>query len=458
MKSKIVFVSAILLILSSRSSAQWSGYLSGSYGYHDDPLYNYQKSPDQLKQTYLELAYAKEYPNAQLTLRYVSGLMIFNSFAERNFYEHTLHAAYLFRYLDSRSEVGRKLLPLENPNGAVQDTTSDDEESEIDSSMASDTTQVSDSTDVEEGGQEESEEESLDVKSLKLGAQVSARYDKSAYTDFDNQGFELSVIYSQPVGGAFFVRLSNNFDYRGYPNVSLLSNVTDALALRFRRGREHDTQFGLDLTGALKFYTESSYDTTRFETQRTFVPKGQGKGKPGANLLVPSEKRILVQPRANGTYQLASEVFVERAWQSGSFNASVLYQWNVQSAVRYLAQTSSASFLTEDIYNDVFSFEGPEARLKVKHEVIFGIKAIWEGQVQRKFFHAPALNVIGEQIAAQRIDLRSSLDLNLSRYAELYGNFGLDVSLDCGVTRNRSNDDYNDYSFFTVSLTVGISF
>lgn len=67
--------------------SQFSGYISTTYGYHGNPLYNALSTPDKIGQSYLQLGYEKEYESSILTLGYVNGLALFNKFADRNYLE-----------------------------------------------------------------------------------------------------------------------------------------------------------------------------------------------------------------------------------------------------------------------------------------------------------------------------------------------------------------------------------
>ena len=125
---------------------------------------------------------------------------------------------------------------------------------------------------------------------------------------------------------------------------------------------------------------------------------------------------------------------------------------------RYLAQYANTSILSEDIYNDHFSYEGPEVQLRIKQTLPFGLQSILTLEHQRKEFGAPAVSLVGDQIAAHRLDFRNSVELYLSKYVELSESLGLDIALGSEFLRNQSNDDYNDYSLYNISLSLGIGF
>jgi hypothetical protein len=77
---------------------------------------------------------------------------------------------------------------------------------------------------------------------------------------------------------------------------------------------------------------------------------------------------------------------------------------------------------------------------------------------QQKLFGAPALDLVGTKTADQRVDLRAFSELYISRYFNLSENLGMGVALSSGFVRNQSNDAYNDFSSYYISLSIGFGF
>jgi hypothetical protein len=401
--------------------AQLSGFASASYGYHSNPLYNYEEIPDQLRQGYLEVQYGRVSPSTQYRIVYVGGLMLFNQLTDRNYYEHTLRGGFA-------SALGS--LP---PKARVKDAHEEEDE--------------------DESG-EEADGDSL-LSYLDIGIRAGARHDKEAYREFDNMGAAVTVGYRFRVG-KLYMRLQNEAGYRGYASLNELSNITDVLTLQLGRFAPGLPTFGVEVYGGVKHFTEEVFDTTRFEATRTYVEKNQGKGKGGAKLVVPSSKQILIEPTNNTSGQFGTHLFALFPWNGGSFGADLLYRLNIGGGTRYLAQYTNTSILSEDIYNDYFSNDGPAARIVLRQRLPLDIQGLVSLDVTRKVYSAPALNLNGDQIAANRVDLDTTLELYLSRYVELGMGFGLDVAFSAAAGRNQSNDDYNDYSLTSVAVSVGI--
>ncbi len=429
MNSRIVRLLAAMMSCAAGAEAQLSGYSSAGFGYHQNPLYNYEKVSDQVTQTYLELSYQTGSENSAFSARYVGGLMAFNRFADRNFYEHSVLGRYAAHLLKTPQSNAKK----------VEEPESDEEEES-------------------ETEQEASYRDSTDAF-FELALKASARHDKAIYREFDNQGAELTLAYRWAAGERSYYRLVNLLALHRYSNVSELSNVNDLCTFEGGVWNESGFVYGFTASAGLKYYTTDVYDTTRFESAKTIGQGSSGKGKQGGKVSTPTGKDILLQPQDNGTVQVVGALFLRQDWSSrSSLLSSVGYRWALHSAVRYLAQKANASMMNEDIYNDFFSYEGPEVRLRLTQELVAKIQVILEAELQHKLFGAPALNLAGEQTAPKRKDLRSAIELYASRYFDLINGFGLDIFVSGGVLRNQSNDDYNDYSLYSISAGLGISF
>jgi len=428
---KILYIISILFILifSSHLYGQLEGYGSVTIGYHNNPLYNYQKLGDQIKQTYLEIKGSKDYANSTLGFSYVSGLMMFNQFEERNFYEHTFATNYQIKIFNEKKK--------EN----VDTLSADGEESEENQSDA-DSIQT--------------EEDNPNYNSLIFGLSLGARHDKEIHQEFNNYGLTFTTTYKQEENPNFLFNLENSLSYRNYTYISELSNLTDVFSFQIGKKQEIGFNYGLKISAGLKYYAQTAYDTTRFEIIRSFVVKGAGKGKPGSKVY--SQKQILIQPQSNGSYQLILDMSVGHNWTSTTIQTDFLYRYNPRSEIRYLAQYVNTTFLSEDIYNDFFSHEGPEATLKFTQKLPLNIQFKLDTEFLYKKFKAPALSLLGEQVAEKRIDLRTSLEITLSRYFDIGAGLGIDLSFNVGLMRNQSNDNYNDYSSNFISLGIGIGF
>ena len=180
MKVKILILKLIILFTVT-SHAQLSIYSSASYGYYQNPLYNYQELDDQLKQTYTELGYSKEFDHSKLNLSYISGLVLFNRFEDRNYYEHNLTSTYAIDFNEDH-------LYDENTEVVSNDSINP-----------------------------------LLTFSLKVGG----RHDKDIFKDFNNFGASALAVYRFMISDDYYFEFTNTFGFRDYSNITVLSNITD---------------------------------------------------------------------------------------------------------------------------------------------------------------------------------------------------------------------------------------
>ena len=420
MKKIITFLFLLLFaLLNDNLFAQFEGYISESYGYNSNPLYTYLKQGDQLKETYLELKYSKEKTSSLINFSYIGDLSIFNTLADRNYYQHTLAGGYKIKLL--KNEPGKNQI-----------------------------------ADADSSGEEDEEDFSNQVyDAVTLGAAVNARHDRREHYEYDNYGLILSASYQYLTGKSVNFNLKDEASFRNYPSLLELSNINNSISgqLIFKN---NNFKYGIAASLGMLYYTQTAYDTSKYEQVINYNSKSHGKGKAGANLT--SNKKILLTPQNNGTYQLIPAFFAENGWETGLWNLTLSYRYNLRSAVRYLAQYAGANALSQDLYSESFSFEGPEAKFKFNQTLPLNIRFSFEGLFQYQTYKAPALNLNAEQIADNRKDIRSSADVSIARYFALSDDFGFDITLSGGMLRNQSNDDYNDYSTYYASFALGISF
>jgi hypothetical protein len=185
---------------------------------------------------------------------------------------------------------------------------------------------------------------------------------------------------------------------------------------------------------------------------------GQGKGKGLLSGTGNGKKDLLVNASSVNTLQLHVGVGAAWRWEDGSVQSEFLYRIDPGSSTRVLAQYTNTTMLSEDLYNDFFSHAGPEAKLSFRQQLPLGFSVSFEVLAQRREYLSPAFSLDGIVTAARRVDLHGGVEVSLSHALALGENFGVDVGLVGGFSRNQSNDVYNDFSGHHYSLTVGMGF
>lgn len=416
-----------ILFLPTIATAQLSGYVSSSYGYNANPLYNYEQRSDQVSQSYVELHHTSDFDNSSLDLGYTGGLVLFNRFSERNYYEHSL--------------AGKWAAAVREP---------DDENAQEADSL---------------GGY------------LAAELKFTARHDKSAFNVYDNESGGLSVSYRTMVSDPLFVRLTNKAEYRSYERITELSNFTDVVAVSLGSGGHDRMHFEILANVGIKHYTRSLSDTSTYETitptgsdsgSGTGTGHGHGKGLgsgnsggSGSSGSAPGflkKEHLYVTTESSSTWQVAVGGIVEKQWDKSSLLAGFVYRYNPSAATRYVAQYVNTTTLSEDIYNDHFAYEGPEASFRFTQTFPLRITSALQFQWASRTYSGPALSLDGVQTADKRKDTQLGIEVTLSKAFTIFDGVDLEVNLSGLATRNQSNDAYNDYSGSSVAAGVALGF
>jgi hypothetical protein len=412
----------LLLLIPSFTAAQFSGYVSASYGFNGNPLYNYERVSDQIAQSFIDLRHLSEFESSSLEFGYTGGLMLFNQLWERSYYEHSL--------------AGRWNLTVREAQ---------EENQQVDSSGAY----------------------------LLSELKATARIDKSAFEVYDNKSVALNVSYRTMTGSTFFVRFANRAEYRSYPLVQELTNVTDIFAVSLGSRSSNHLWFEVVASAGMKHFTMALSDTSTYETITTVTTgtgtgighgngKGVGNGKSSgsgsSSTSFVKKEHLYVTPEASTSWQYSMGGTVGKEWEKGSLRLGVVYRYNPLTTIRYVAQYVNTSTLSEDIYNDHFTYEGPEAGLRYLQSFPLRITSVLQFQWASRSYAAPALTLDGVQTGEKRKDTSLSFELTFSKAMAIVDGVDLEVNLTTIASRNQSNDEYNDFSTSAVSLGVAIGF
>jgi hypothetical protein len=386
-----------------------------SYGYQSNPLFNSEQIGDQVRSTYLEIGHLTD----GLSTRYVGGLTLFNRLRDRDYLEHGLHGVYNF------SHGGLEAI-LEGEGGEADEGL----DSPPDSSAMYGT----------------------------LFARIGARHDRAAFRDYDNAAAWLGSSLRWGFEN-WFIRVGVEGGYRVYPYTRELSNVSGLLSAEGTFTVAGGVSLGLRCFGGMKHFTVAAFDTGRFEPARTYVTVvKQGAGKGGAKITVKesSGKAVLANGDLRTATQIGGSAFVRADWGTGSAGGEVLYRENPAGSARVLVRTPETATINEDIYADFFSYEGPGVRLILRQRLPGAIAAMVTLEHQRKLFGAPAFDIAGNEISGTRVDRRTGCEFYVSRWTSLSSAVGLDVALSGSLLKNESNDIYNDFTGWSINLSLGV--
>jgi hypothetical protein len=240
-----------------------------------------------------------------------------------------------------------------------------------------------------------------------------------------------------------------------------LSNLTGLVTTELGSGKASGFSGGGWFSGALRYYTSATYDTSEFVSESgNSNGKGQGSGKGGSgvNGQGVSSKKVLSNADERHVFQIAIGLFLSQNWTGGSARLSGWYRTNLSGAARILARDSATATINEDLYNDFLAYEGPEVSFSFRQSLPYGFQTAAAIRYAWKTFGGPAFDLEGNQTAGSRRDDHFSADITVSRYFVVSSSIGIDLSLSGFVVRNASNDQYNDFHGGGLSFGIGVGF
>lgn len=420
MRRWAVLAAAALVLVAIPLSAQISAYASLSAGTHSDPLYNYLQQPDRLLQHYLDLSYDADLGDGTMSVHYAGGSTFFSRFAARSYYEHRLQAVMVVPQEIPENDEGVPAPVLEN-------------------------------------------------NAWTLTAAMAGRFDKKEFREFDNTGIIGTVERVIPFTTVSSLRFSNMLEYRTFPSLRSFTNSVEIATVEWQFGTPAEGQIGFTVSGGWKYYPKMRYDTALFEPVRSYIVSmvldseqtGSGKQKQWVYYTYPdtnaSEKFVLKDPKTRSAYQAATGVFWRKEGEGWSVRTGLTYRVNDHSGLLTMVQNTSDRTLNEDLYNTEFSAQGPELHVDMHWTMSADIRCDAALLVEHKVFETPSFDLAtGEISAPSRTDDRLGLELTAARSFPLSSSLGMDVTVNAAMLRNRSNDAYNDFSFSTISVIVGV--
>jgi hypothetical protein len=158
------------------------------------------------------------------------------------------------------------------------------------------------------------------------------------------------------------------------------------------------------------------------------------------------------------SFQIALGIAGGKDWKGGGMDLGFIYRLDPGSNTRLLAQAANSTILGEDIYNDSFSYAGPELSCALHQELPVSLRLNVAAEGGIRNYHAPAYDLTGVEVDPDRVDERGSIQLSIARSFPLGADLTLDLTLSFSAMRNSSNDVYNDYSAQSAGIGVALGF
>ena len=211
---------------------------------HDENIFDtYAPVEDQVTALNIDASKDWDFDQSDFTLAYYGSLLLYNDLTARNYNIHTLffNTSYHFENDD------------EDESEAEADSTSDTGDS---SSLVTQKPDPQATTPAPHS-------DSLDryIYGILAGA---SQFDKSEFSEYDNAGAAVSIIFRQPVGETVSLRPGYTLSYHLYQNLQTLTNIQHTGSLTL--GLWLDKLGWIGVTGSYghKIYTETSTYTFTF--------------------------------------------------------------------------------------------------------------------------------------------------------------------------------------------------
>ena len=279
-----------------------------------------------------------------------------------------------------------------------------------------------------------------------LSGKFGARHDRPEFKVYDNLGLEATGGVTWGEEGETRTSLTDRFGFRSYTYLQELSNVSNELELSVKTGKATGFSFRSSLTFGVKHFTTNAIDTSALD-----VVNGQGNGNGQGK-----KQALLVVSSTANSFQIAGMVGLGMGWSDGGVEGELRYRVDPGSDTRFLTQVANATILGEDIYNDHFSYAGPELALMVRQTLPLDLRLGVSAGVQRKHYLVPAYDLLGVETDPDRVDLRGEVEGSLARSFSLGGDVSLDLTVSVSALRNQSNDTYNDFSVRSLGVSLGV--
>jgi hypothetical protein len=442
--------------------AQTSGFASVGHGYYSNPLYNYQHRGDQIQSGYGELNYLKQDTSSSFETHYAGGLSLFHQQFTRTYYEHSLSSRYVITWKTPNHKKDLKFNPvpvatlpdssdsLEKKNNADHDSVDVKEE---DSQNLAKTIESDLSNDVE--NEEDTFENVTDTTGKYLSSKIifSNRIDRRDYHTYNNWSVSAECLYKLPVFDNYFLRLIEQPLYRSYPYQNDLSHVANSfiVLLNFSFGEVYET--GFSLASGVKYYTNATTPEPIYNMDSTITRQGGGR-------TVTYDSTIVgyLSDSTRTITQFVLQYYIAKKWESGNIWAEVVYRINPKQSVRQFLPDSTFSSLTDDLYNEEFSYEGAAATIRLNQTIENFANCLFTVSASQKKYSAEAFDIRGNEKGKKRRDIVWECEMYCSHFFSLSPNFGVETYVDAQYVRNQSNDEYNDFSSWSLSAGLGIGF
>lgn len=265
---------------------------------------------------------------------------------------------------------------------------------------------------------------SEDDNPLNAGINYSFRNNQDEFDIFDFNQLSAYINYRHSVSETDFILPGYIFNKNNYKNFTLFSHNEHKFFINWISSFESRTSLTLNAEYLIKKYDEV-YDY-------------------GGYLNEASQLKL----RLNLGQSLSDFTGI---------NLSVTYRKNFSDGSRYII-SDSLIYYEEEIFNDIYSFDGIEVGGGIKHYFSEDVELVLEGKyLIRNYSALPAVDISGLELDVMRKDNSFGLGVGLTFDISTLLN-GLSLSATWNYFNNSSNDYYYKYSNQIISFSLGYDF
>jgi hypothetical protein len=186
-----------------------------------------------------------------------------------------------------------------------------------------------------------------------------------------------------------------------------------------------------------------SYSTSNVDSQSAMT-SGAGYGRRGGKASTPGVTQLI------GTIKLGQGI-----WDGTGLSLMGQYQVSLQKESRFLV-FSGGTLTDDELFDDHYGYEGPLASLTVTQLLPYDLRIRASGTLQRRAYtDRPALDLVGNIVASQRLDNRSVFSLSVEK---MFDSLGMRMVIVYDYILNSSNDSYYDYRNGAVAARISFTY
>jgi hypothetical protein len=265
---------------------------------------------------------------------------------------------------------------------------------------------------------------SIDDNPMNAGLNYSFRNNKDEFEIYNFEQFSVYINYRHSIGETDFILPGYIFNRNNYKNFTLFSHNEHKLFLSWISNFETQTSLTLNTEYSLKQY----FEEYNFDGYLNEVSQLKFKANIGQSLN-----------------------------ETTGMNGYVVYRNNLSDGSRYLV-SDSLVYYEEEIFNDIYSFDGIEIGIGFKHFFNKNIELSLEAKyLTRNYSSLPVVDRNGVELDAMRED--NQFGFGAAIVFDLRGFMnGLSLSATWNYFKNNSNDYYYKYSNQMISASLDYGF